>query len=228
MLRSNAQLIIDPAIELDGDAGELLHAVGTAEALPGLSTMLANGRPRVPGREGLRAFLKGYVREVLLPVELPAVLAAWNAAEEGHFRDLVQIDRRLSADTRLEQFRAASRAVGRRQLNKLRPLRDQRHVQRYREAVEHGEAAGWHTIVYGVLLSLYSLPLRDGLQHLATQTMAGFAVNAAPEFGLRLSECGDCLAEITTDLPPQVNHLLASSDIPALGLFSGDGLKALP
>lgn len=227
MPESNAQLIIDPAIELDGDAGELLHAVGTAEALPGLSTILANGRPRVRGRAGLHAFLQGYVGEILLPVELPAVLTAWEAAEEGHCRDLLRLDLRLSSDPRLQSFRAASCAVGRRQLNKLRPLRDQRFVQRYREAMEAGDAAAWHTIVYGIILALYSLPLRDGLQHLATRTLAGFAVNAAPEFGLRLSECSDCLAEAMADLPQRVNQVLSGSDVSSLNLFAGNGSTTL-
>jgi len=227
MSESNAQLIIDTSIELDGDAGELLHAIGTAEALPGLSSVLAGGRLDRTGVDGLRTFLKGYVNEVLLPVELPAVLSAWEAAEEGHCRDLIRLDQSLSADARLAQFRAASCAVGRRQLNKLRPLRDQRFVQRYRQAMENGDAAAWHTIVYGVVLALYSLPLRDGLQHLAMRTMAGFALNAAPDFGLRLSQCDDCLREVTIDLPARVNDLLANSNIGSVSLFAGGGFRAL-
>jgi urease accessory protein UreF len=228
MSESKAQLIIDTRIELDGDAGELLHAVGTAEALPGLSAVLAGRQKCLAGVDGLRTFLSGYVHEILLPVELPTVLSAWEAAEEGHLRDLMRLDLRLCADPRLEPFRAASCAVGRRQLNKLRPLRDQRFVQRYRQAMETGEAAAWHTIVYGIVLALYSLPLRDGLQHLALQTMAGFALNAAPEFGLRLNDCRDCLQDVAADLPDKVNGVLANTKLDSVNLFNSARLKALP
>ena len=216
----NVQTVIETPAEMNGDAGELLSAVGSAEALPGLSSLLARRNGTATGVAGLRDFLGRYTSEVLLPIELPTVLAAWEAAEEGHFRDLVKLDRDLSANEQLQPFKAASCAVGRRQLNKLRPLRDQRFVQRYRQAMEQGEAAAWHTIVYGIVLSLYSLPPRDGLQHLAVQTMAGFALNAAPDFGLRLSECRRCLDEIAVGLAPQVNDLFAASNVGSANIFS--------
>ena len=221
------QAILELPAELHGDAGELLSAVGAAEALPGLSSVMATGRHRKTGLPALREFLAIYIDEVLLPVELPTVIGAWAAAEEGHLQDLLTLDRGLSANPTLREFRAASTAVGRRQLNKLRPLRDQRFVQRYRMAMEHGDAAAWHTIVYGIVLSLYSMPLRDGVQHLAFQTMAGFALSAAPEFEVQLSECEACLQAITADLPQRVNEMLARSNVQALSLFSGGGLKAL-
>ena len=219
MMTGNAQWIHTDPVMPDGDAGELLHAVGTAEALPGLTAVLTGERPRLNSPDGLRHFLHGYLHEILLPVELPAVLTAWEAAGEGHFRDLVRLDRRLCDEPCLQSFRAASCAVGRRQLNKLRPLRDQRFLQRYREAVEHGEASAWHTTVYGLTLSLYSLPLRNGLQHLATRTLAGFAMNAATDFGLRLRDCENELRNLVANLPGQVNTVLDHSGIGSLGLF---------
>ena len=223
----NPKPILELPAELAGDAGELLSAIGTAEALPGLSSVLAAGHVRKTGASALRNFLTTYVTDVLLPVELPAVITAWTAAEECHLQDLLTLDRSLSANPTLREFRAASAAVGRRQLNKLRPLRDQRFVQRYRMAMEHGDAAAWHTIVYGIVLSLYSLPLRDGVQHLALQTVAGFALSAAPEFGLRLSECEACLQAVADELPERVNKVLTRSRIHSLSLFTDDNSNAL-
>jgi hypothetical protein len=57
-------------------------------------------------------------------------------------------------------------------------LRDERLVQRYLSAVEFGQANGWHTVVYGITLAMYSLPLRQGLLHYAQQTLGAFANNA--------------------------------------------------
>ena len=54
------------------------------------------------------------------------------------------------------------RACARSAAGSARPLRDQRLVQRYLTAVEQGEAQGWHTLVYGLTLAVYSLPLRQG------------------------------------------------------------------
>jgi len=54
------------------------------------------------------------------------------------------------------------RRVGQSQLKRFRSLRDHRLVQRYLKAVGEGRAHGWHTLVYGITLSVYSLPLIQG------------------------------------------------------------------
>ncbi len=58
--------------------------------------------------------------------------------------------------------------------------------KRYLAAVESGEAHGWHTLVYGLTLAVYSLPLRQGLLGYAQQTTRGFIQAAARS--LELSE----------------------------------------
>lgn len=80
-------------------------------------------------------------------------------------------------------FASPSRQIGRRQLARLRPLRDERIVRRYLAAVESGRADGWHTVVYGLTLALYSLPLRQGLLHYAQETLATMAKNFGPGDG---------------------------------------------
>ncbi len=39
-----------------------------------------------------------------------------------------------------------------------------------------GQAHGWHTLVYGIMLAVYSWPLRQGLMHYARETMGGLAL----------------------------------------------------
>lgn len=197
------------APELTGDARELLDQLGAPEALPTLSLAAsALTLEAVRDEPTLRRFLAGYREQVLGPVELPAILAAHGHACRSELRELLALDHALAADLRLREFRAASAAVGRRQLSKLRPLRDQRFVQRYLRAVEAGEAHGWHTLVFGVFLAQYSLPLRQGLMLYAQRTLGGFLDSAGATLRLPEAQCDEIFSEATAPLPAQVNGLL--------------------
>jgi urease accessory protein UreF len=101
--------------------------------------------------------------------------------------------------------------VGQAQLRKLRPLRDERLIQRYLRAVEAGQAHGWHTLVYGVTLAIYSLPLRQGLLGYSHQTTRGFIYAAARP--LRLSErtCRAVFDGLSTGLAASVAGLLTAA-----------------
>lgn len=181
-------------------AGDL-HPLAACLASPATARnarAFAARMPRVFDRHSLRAFLRWYREELLLPVELPAIRNAW-----GHFaryepRELIEFDLLLARDPRIRPFAAASRAVGRSQLRRLLPMRDQRLVRRYYRAVEAGRANGWHVLVYGVVLGLFSLPLHQGVLTYARQTMAGFIGRAAGPLGLRLAESEELLLETTT------------------------------
>lgn len=199
------------APELTGDARELIAQLGTPEALPALSLAATALTLEVVRDEAtLRRFLAGYREQILLPVELPAILAAHGHATRNELRELIALDRALGADTRLREFRAASAAVGRRQLSKLRPLRDQRFVQRYLRAVENGEAHGWHTLVFGVFLAQYSLPLRQGLMLYTQRTLGGFLDAGGATLRLPEAACDDVLATVLAPMAQAVNDLLLS------------------
>ncbi|NBV21608.1 MAG: hypothetical protein EBS05_06760 [Proteobacteria bacterium] len=200
------------APELAGDARELLEQLGAPEALPALSLATAAlTLEAVRDAATLRRFLAGYRGQILVPVELPAILAAHGHAGRGELRELLALDRALGAEVRLREFRAASAAVGRRQLSKLRPLRDQRLVQRYLRAVEAGEAHGWHTLVFGVFLAQYSLPLRQGLLLYGQRTLGGFLDSAAASLRLTQDEGDEIFAGATRPLVDEVNGLLVPS-----------------
>jgi hypothetical protein len=128
-------------------------------------------------------FLQNYLTQLLLPVELPAIAEACGHALRREVRELVAQDQRLTPQMSANQFASASRRTGRLQLARLRPLRDERIVGRYLAAVESGRAEGWHTVVYGLTLAVYSLPLRQGLLHYAQETIASLAKNFAQPDG---------------------------------------------
>jgi urease accessory protein UreF len=184
-----------------GDPHPLAERLGCADglaALPFGTTLAGNRVSDVPS---LRRFLRDYHAEILLPVELPAIETAHGHASRYELRELIEFDRRLRDEPRLHEFAEASRVVGRSQLRRLLPMQDQRLVRRYWRAVEAGEAQAWHVLVYGMVLALFSLPLRQGLVNYSVQTTAGFIDSASRPLKLTEAQREELLRECTHDLP---------------------------
>ena len=206
---NQTQLALSDAAEWLGDWHPLAEQLGSTDGLVTLGSVSASLR-LVPVHDlpSLRLFLRNYQSQILLPVELPAILRAHGHAARHELRELVGLDQGLAAQPLLSEFAAASRRVGQAQLRKLRPLRDDRMVQRYLEAVENGGANGWHTLVYGLTLAVYSLPLRQGLLGYAHQATRGFIYSAARMLRLSEHQCRDLFDSLSADLPAAVETLL--------------------
>src|SRR5947209_4158665 len=206
---TSKQLALTEATEWLGDWHPLAEQLGSADGLVTLGSVssLLHLKP-VSDVPSLRHFLERYQAEVLFPFELPAIQSAHGHAAHNEVRELVALDQRLAGEAILQNFAAPSRRVGQSQLQKLRPLRDQRVVQRYLHAVESGEAHGWHTLVYGLTLAVYSLPLRQGLLGYAHQTTRGFIYSAARSLRLSERQCHRLFDSLCVDLPGAVEALL--------------------
>jgi urease accessory protein UreF len=208
------QLALNDAAEWLGDWHPLAEQLGSADGLVALSSVSAELQlPPVQDVASLRRFLAVYQTGILVPIELPAIQAAHDHTEANEVRELIAFDQRLSAEPHLRMFASPSQRVGRSQLQKLRPLRDSRPVQRYLEAVLSGQANGWHTLVYGLTLAIYSLPLRQGLLGYAHQTTRSFIYSAARMLGLSERECRDLFDDFASSLPAVVEGLLAQKVI---------------
>jgi urease accessory protein UreF len=208
MIKQN-QLALNDAVEWLGDYHPLAEQLGSADGLVELSSVAALLQLRpVCDLETLRGFLEEYQEQILLPFELPAIHQAHGHAERNELRELVAFDQQQSGEPMLQKFCAASRRVGQAQLQKLRPLRDQRMVQRYLAAVESGEANGWHTLVYGLTLAVYSLPLRQGLLGYAHQMTRSFIYSGARQLQLSEKECRELFDELCASLPAGLEALL--------------------
>jgi len=197
------------ALELLGDLHPLVEQLGSVDGLvtlAGASESLHLGR--IDNLESLRVFLRDYHARILCPVELPAIQSAWNHGARGEVRELVALDKKLATEPILRNFAGASRRVGQGQLQKLRPLRDQRIVQRYLAAVDQGKAHGWHTLVYGLTLAVYSLPLRQGLFGYAHQTTRGFIHSATRSLDFSAAEGREIFERICEPLPAAIEGLL--------------------
>ena len=205
-----SQLALSDATEWLGDWHPLAEQLGSAAGLVTLGSVSVSLRlAPVHNLRSLREFLRDYQSRILLPFELPAIQCAQGHAARHEVRELVALDRRLAEEPILQAFAIASRRVGQYQLRKLRPLRDQRVVQRYLEAVGGGQASGWHTLVYGLTLAVYSLPLRQGLLGYAHQTTRGFIYSAARMLNLSEHQCRDLFDPLCADLPKAIEALLA-------------------
>jgi hypothetical protein len=158
----------DPA-NLLGDFSALLQQIGSIDCV-GLAAIPFEGASP-------NALVQRYITDLLLPVELPEIAEACGHAMRREHRELVEQDQRLAAKLGLTPWASASRRAGRLQLARLRPLRNERLLRRYGAAVESGSAEGWHTVVYGVTMALYSVPLRQGLLHYAQETFSTLARN---------------------------------------------------
>lgn len=192
-----------------GDWHPLAEQLGSADGLVALSALSASVRvPQVRDLPSLRRFLKTYHEHILLPIELPAIQRAFDHTSRHELRELVEFDRELAAQAELKPFAEASRRIGQTQLQKLRPLRDERVPRRYREAVERGEANAWHTLVYGLTLALYSMPLRQGLLGYGFQTTRGFIHAAARSLRLSENDCRELLDGLCSGLPDAVEKLI--------------------
>lgn len=203
------QLALSDATEWLGEWHPLAAQLGSTDGLVELASASSSLRlGPVHDASALAAFLESYQARILFPLELPAIHCAYGHTARHELRELISRDQELARQPVLQQFASASRRVGQVQLRNLRPLRDERMVRRYLQAVESGAAHGWHTLVYGLTLEIYSLPLRQGLVGYAQQTMRGFIYSAAR--GLKLSEhqCRELFDALCTPLPQAVEDLL--------------------
>jgi urease accessory protein UreF len=127
---------------------------------------------------------------------------------------LIAFDQQQADESTLKPFARASRRVGQAQLKRLRPLRDQRLLQRYLRAVDETLAHGWHTLVYGVTLSVYSLPVIQGLNSYEKQTLLGFMHAVSRTLRLSEADCRDLLDRLSPSLPHPTEPILGEDENP--------------
>jgi len=201
----------EPSLWL-GDLHPLVEQLGSVDGLVALSSVSASLKLKpVEDFATLRDFLENYRAHMLLPLELPAIQQAFNHASRNELRELVALDKEISVEPLLKNFSKASCRIGKSQLQRLRPLRDNRFVQRYLTAVEAGEAHGWHTLIYGLTLAVYSLPLRQGMQRYAVETMRGFIHAAGRSLHFSETKAQGLLEELCEDAPEKIESLLAQN-----------------
>ena len=125
-----------------------------------------------------------------------------------------RFDQELAMEPALKLFASASRRVGRAQLKRLRPLRDHRLLQRYLRTMDDGVANAWHTLVYGLTLSVYSLPVLQGLTSYEKQTLLGFMHAVSRTLRLSETDCRNLLDQLSPSLPNATEPILGEEHSP--------------
>ena len=159
-----------------------------------------------------RVFLARYEKEIFCDIELPAVHSAYWFSNRGQFKELLSLDAKLTASPSLELFSEESLHVGREHLRMLQPMYDQRMVQRFRKCVINGEAKGWNPIVFGMFLSIHSIPVREGLLQFGRQTWSGFINGIREQRGFPESECSQLLKKYMDRLPSWIETVVVESN----------------
>ena len=163
-----------------GEVGEVLREIrdlGGAQCLPQAresAVGFAAGLGALSSWIEFESWLGDYAGEVIVGRDWPLVIRSWEFTRVGRARELIGLDQSWNPDES-PAMREASWRVGRRQLSRMRPLQDQRVVQRYLAATEAGSARGWHPLVYGVVLAVYGIPLRQGLMHYSVHAASGWS-----------------------------------------------------
>lgn len=196
-------------ITLLGDHHPLVDQLGSAEGLHELGKLSKSlSLPAVVDIPSLRSFLRAYQNKFLLPFELPIIHQAYLHAAANRTAELIELDSKVTQTPQLKDLANASQRVGQAQLKRLRPLRDVRLLQRYLAAVDAKQAMGWHTLVFGLTLAIYSVPLRQGLLGYAQQVMRGYIHTAAMRFPIPGAEIEDLMQELNGALPTALGTLL--------------------
>jgi hypothetical protein len=152
----------------------------------------------------------------LYALELPVIAQAHHHAAVGGVRELVALDRDLAARLAQNPSAAARLHVDPSQWRALRSLSDDRVLRRFAAAVEKQEAIGCLSVVHGILLVVYSLPLRQGLHNYARARIEELAGSPAWVAGMRASEVGRLATDLLRGLPRIVNRLCQG--VPRSGL----------
>jgi urease accessory protein UreF len=205
------------AIRWFGDWHPLVRQIAPGEGIANSQSSVFPSDPQATASvSALHSFLDQYRRSVLFPFELPAVGRACELVQRRQTRELLAMDLEFAAAVWLQPYAEDSRGAGRLHLQRLKPLRDERGLRRYIRAVETEEAHGWHFLIAGAALALYSLPLRQGLMDYALHTLWNAVGQAAPRMGLKRSEASELVQTLAADLPAQLQSICPRRTVVAL------------
>jgi len=154
--------------------------------------------------------------QVLLPWELPALLAAHQCARRGRSRELLEEEKRLANARDWRALSAPSRRVGGHLLSQLRPLRDERIVQRFLNIHQNGDTPGFHVTVLGVTSALFHVPPRQALWDYTLALLDGLTLTAGQRLRLPAPARQDIIETVSQPIPSALCQML--DQITALGV----------
>ena len=170
----------------------------------------ALGRGPLTSADELAGALELYRTTLLEPIELPTLTKARRLASRGRTKELIALDQDfLGNHPEWLPLAAGSTRFGRDTLARLRPLRDERVVQRMLKAVQPGQTPGHHPIVFGLTMAVYSIPARQGLADYAQGALAAVVASTAGKLKLTQDDRAALLAPSQAHLPQAISRMVA-------------------
>ena len=170
----------------------------------------ALGMGPLTSADELAVALERYRTTLLEPIELPTLTKARRLASHGRTKELIALDQNfLGNHPEWLPLAAGSTRFGRDYLARLRPLRDERVVQRMLEAVQAGQTPGYHPIVFGLTMAIYAIPERQGLADYAQGALAAVIASAAGKLDLTQEDRAELLAPSQAHLPSAIDRMVA-------------------
>ncbi len=185
-----------------------LDALEGVLCVDSIASALGATRPRT--QLELSILMERYRVTLLEPVELPAIAAAYRHAARGQALELVALDQHL-AGTHPEwlQLAPVSQRFGADHLTRLRPLRDERVVQRFLEAAREGRAPTNHPVVFGLTMAVFSIGPRQGLGDYAQSALESIAATAAAKLKLTQTDRTTLIDRSQARLPEAIERMVA-------------------
>ena len=170
----------------------------------------ALGMGPLTSADELAVALEHYRTTLLEPIELPTLTKARRLASRGRTKELIALDQKfLGHHPEWLPLSTGSTRFGRDYLTRLRPLRDERVVQRMLEAVQAGKTPGHHHIVFGLTMAVYSIPARQGLADYAQGALEAVIASAAGKLKLTQDDRNALFARSQSCLPEAIDRMVA-------------------
>ena len=138
------------------------------------------------------------------------VSLAFDAAAEGDFENILQMDEECSAVKLPREIRQASLKLGMRLLKIFHPVIKTGLADKYREAIELKEAAGHYCIVFGLYAHALGIKKTDALTGFYYNAAAGMVTNSVKLIPLGQQDG----QEILFSLQPLVKQLVEQTLAP--------------
>ena len=139
---------------------------GTVTLSHGLETFVA--KQPISARE-IQALLENYLHGKVTPSDLVAYAHAYRAAEGHSVEQLRAIDHQFTASLWAQDLRQASMRSGRALLHTAEPLIESLTLQQFADDVRTGCSDGNAVVCFGLVCSLWQIPIRTGgITHLYT------------------------------------------------------------
>ena len=158
----------------------------------------------------LERLLERYRTTLLEPIELPAITRVNIQALRGRSAELIAQDQSFAGmHPEWLLLMPASTRIGRDYLNRLRPMQDERVIQRLIEAVKYDRTPGHHLTVFGLTMAVFSIARRQGLAEYAQFALNAVVSSAAGKLKITQEERDYLLSKSQAQLPQSISRLMA-------------------